>query len=440
MQHEQQQQKKTIMQIAAMCFGFFGIQFGWGLQMANMSAIYQRLGADEATIPLLWLAAPVTGFLVQPIVGYFSDRTWCRLGRRRPYFLGGAIFASLALLVMPHSHAVWMAAMTLWILDTAVNVSMEPFRAFVGDILPPAQRKTGYAMQSLMIGAGAVIASFLPMILSRVFMVSSAAAQGTIPMTIKLSFTIGAVVYISAIIITIITTPERPPQDMAAFEKHKAETRGIMPMFTDIFKGVITMPRTMVELAVVQFFTWLGMFGIWTSFAVGISQSVFKAPQGTELYERAMEWASACFGIYNFVAFLFAFVLIWLTQKFSSKKIHMWCLIAAGLGMLSIALSKFGVPLTKEYLILPMILLGIGWASILSMPYAMLSNAIPADKMGFYMGVFNFFIVLPQILGTLIYSGILKLLPEGNTIIVVALTGVFLLVAAFFTTMVKERE
>ncbi|MGB2578443.1 maltose/moltooligosaccharide transporter [Elusimicrobium simillimum] len=438
---EHTQSKKTLTQIAFMCFGFFGIQFGWGLQMANMSAIYSRLGADEAAIPLLWLAAPVTGFLVQPIVGYFSDRTWNRLGRRRPYFLGGAIFASLALLIMPHSHAIWMAAMMLWILDTAVNVSMEPFRAFVADILPQDQRKTGYAMQSVMIGAGAVIASALPFILTKWFGVSSMAAAGHIPMSVKLSFTIGAVVYIAAIIITIVTTPETPPKDIAAFEKHKADTSGITPMFTDIIKGIASMPKTMQQLALVQFFTWLGMFGIWTNFSGGVAKAVYGAfTSGTAQYEAASNWAGVCFSIYNGVAFLFAFALIWLTKKYTAKKIHIGCLVAAGVGMASLGLTKVGVNLTPQYLIFPMVLLGIGWASILSMPYAMLSNAIAAEKMGFYMGVFNFFIVLPQILGAFIYSGILLAIGQQNQIVAVALTGICFIIAALFTLKVKEAE
>ena len=246
---------KTFLQIMYMCLGFFGIQFGWALQMGNMSAIYSRLGAREDQIPLLWLAAPVTGLLVQPLVGYFSDRTWCRLGRRRPYFLGGAIFSMIALFLMPQASAIWMAVIALWILDTSVNVSMEPFRAFVGDILPENQRKTGYAMQSVMIGAGAVIASFLPQILTSLG-VSTEAPLGHIPNTVKYSFYIGAVVLMAAILATIKTTPEYPPADMEAFKKLQKQTVSLKKTLGEMARAFITMPSTMRRLAAVQFFTW----------------------------------------------------------------------------------------------------------------------------------------------------------------------------------------
>ena len=254
-QHEQ----KTFKQIMLMCLGFFGIQFGWALQMGNMSAIYSRLGASEAQIPLLWLAAPVTGLLVQPLVGYFSDRTWCRLGRRRPYFLGGAVFSAFALFLMPQASAIWMAVIALWILDTAVNVSMEPFRAFVGDILPENQRKTGYAMQSVMIGAGAVIASFLPQILAWAG-VSTEAPLGHIPNTVKYSFYTGAVVLLAAILTTVKTTPEYPPQDMQAFKNLQKQAVSLRKTLAEMARAFITMPQTMRRLAVVQFFYLGGIY------------------------------------------------------------------------------------------------------------------------------------------------------------------------------------
>ena len=269
-------------QIWNMSFGFLGIQFGWGLQMANMSAIYQYLGAREDEIPILWLAAPLTGLIVQPIIGYFSDRTWNRLGRRRPYFLGGAIAASLALLAMPNSSALWMAAGLLWILDASVNVSMEPFRAFVGDMLPHDQRKSGFAMQSLLIGAGAVLSSALPYVLTRGFGVSGESTVGSaIPPTVHVAFTIGAFVFFLGVLYTVVTTPEYPPEDLAAFEKAKRETSGLGHAFREIFQGIGSMPGPMRKLAAVQFFTWFALFCLWIYFAPGVAKRIFRgAPLG----------------------------------------------------------------------------------------------------------------------------------------------------------------
>lgn len=430
---------KTFLQIMFMCLGFFGIQFGWALQMGNMSAIYSRLGASEDQIPMLWLAAPVTGLLVQPLVGYFSDRTWCRLGRRRPYFLGGAIFSMFALFLMPQASAIWMAVIALWILDTSVNVSMEPFRAFVGDILPEAQRKTGYAMQSVMIGAGAVIASFLPQILTACG-VSTEAPLGHIPNTVKYSFYIGAVVLIVAILATIKTTPEYPPADMEEFNKLKKQAFNPLKTVREMFRAFITMPVTMRRLAVVQFFTWAAFMVMWVYFTPGIASGVFHATPGTAAYETAANWGSSCFGIYNGVAFVFAFALLWLTTKFSAKAIHIACLTVGGLGLGSLGLTLVGVQFTQMGLIFPMVCIGIAWSSILSMPYAMLSNALPADKMGFYMGVFNFFIVIPQICVNLFFGPFMKHVLGGSAIAAVGVGGLFLFIAAAFTLRVHDRQ
>ena len=430
---------KTFLQIMFMCLGFFGIQFGWALQMGNMSAIYSRLGASEDQIPMLWLAAPVTGLLVQPLVGYFSDRTWCRLGRRRPYFLGGAIFSMFALFLMPQASAIWMAVIALWILDTSVNVSMEPFRAFVGDILPEGQRKTGYAMQSVMIGAGAVIASFLPQILTACG-VSTEAPLGHIPNTVKYSFYIGAVVLIVAILATIKTTPEYPPADMEEFNKLKKQAFNPLKTVREMFRAFITMPVTMRRLAVVQFFTWAAFMVMWVYFTPGIASGVFHAAPGTAAYETAANWGSSCFGIYNGVAFVFAFALLWLTTKFSAKAIHIVCLTVGGLGLGSLGLTLLGVQFTQMGLIFPMVCIGIAWSSILSMPYAMLSNALPADKMGFYMGVFNFFIVIPQICVNLFFGPFMKHVLGGSAIAAVGVGGLFLFIAAAFTLRVHDRQ
>lgn len=422
-----------------MCLGFFGIQFGWALQMGNMSAIYSRLGVSEDQIPLLWLAAPVTGLLVQPLVGYYSDRTWCRLGRRRPYFLGGAIFAMIALILMPQASAIWMAVIALWILDTSVNVSMEPFRAFVGDLLPEPQRKTGYAMQSVMIGAGAVIASFLPQILTALG-VSTEAPLGHIPNTVKYSFYIGAAVLIAAILATVKTTPEYPPADMEEFNRLKKQPVSPLKTLKEMGQAFITMPSTMRRLAVVQFFTWAAFMVMWVYFTPGIASAVFHAAPGTAAYETAANWGSSCFGIYNGVAFVFAFALLWLTTKFSAKAIHIACLTIGGIGLGSLGLTLFGVEFTKTGLIFPMVCIGVAWSSILSMPYAMLSNALPAEKMGFYMGVFNFFIVIPQICVNLFFGPFMKHVLGSSAIAAVGVGGISLFIAAAFTLWVRDHK
>jgi maltose/moltooligosaccharide transporter len=434
-----QRPSMTLVGIFNMCFGFFGIQFGWGLQMANMSSIYNRLGAKEDEIPILWLAAPVTGLLVQPIVGYYSDRTWSKLGRRRPYFLGGTVFAALALIAMPHSSAVWMAAMLLWMLDAAVNVSMEPFRAFVGDLLPEAQRKVGYAMQSLLIGAGAVISSSLPYLLSWLG-VSEEAAPGTIPETVRVAFYVGAAVYVAAVMYTILTTREYPPENAEEFAKQRAAARNPVNVFRDIVSGIGSMPRAMVELAFVQFFTWCALFLMWIYFSVGVATRIFNAQPGTKAYEEASNWAGVCFSMYNGVAFVFAFGLIGLTRVYSAKSIHTVCLIAGGLGLGAYGLAFVGVPFDRYTLLIPMVGVGIAWASILSMPYAMLSNSIPQDRMGFYMGVFNFFIVLPQILAAFAFGPIMRMFLNNNALASVVVGGCCMLIAAGFTLLVRDRE
>src|SRR5450631_794866 len=288
-----------------MNFGFLGIQFGWGLQMANMSAIYEYLGARPDQIPMLWLAAPLTGLLIQPIIGQASDRTWGRLGRRRPYFLVGAVLSSLMLLLMPNCSSLWMAAGFLWILDAAINVSMGPFRAFVADILPEGQRTSGFAMQSLFIGLGAVIASSLPWLLTNVFhMVQAAGDTRAVPTTVRLSFYIGAVAFMGAVLWTIFTTPEYPPDDIDKFRKSKAEKVGIVANAKEIFSAIGEMPETMRKLGPVQLFTWLGLFCMWLYFPVAVAHNVFGAPdQNSPVYMLGVEWAGKCFGMYSLVCF-----------------------------------------------------------------------------------------------------------------------------------------
>jgi maltose/moltooligosaccharide transporter len=422
-------------QIWNMSFGFFGIQFGWGLQMANMSAIYQYLGADESTIPLLWLAAPLTGLIVQPLVGYYSDRTWTKLGRRRPYFLVGALCASFALIAMPNSSTLWMAAGLLWILDASVNISMEPFRAFVGDKLNKKQRKVGFAMQSVLIGLGAVLSSSLPYILTNWFNVSSE-SEGAIPQTVKIAFYVGAAVFFAAVLYTVLTTDEYPPEDLEEFEKMKRESAGVSNAFKEIFQGIGSMPKTMKQLAVVQFFTWFGLFCMWIYFIPAVATYIFGGSEhGSAEYQAGAEWGGVCFSVYNGVAFFFAFLLLLIVRKFSAKGIHTICLAVGGLGLISVPFVG-----DAKMLLVSMFGVGIAWASILSMPYAMLANAIPGNKMGFYMGVFNFFIVLPQIAASLGLGYVMKLLLGGNTMNAVILGGASLLIAGVCVRFVDADE
>ena len=560
------QRPLSFWQIWNMSFGFLGIQFGWGLQMANMSAIYQFLGVEEKDIAILWLAAPVTGLIVQPIIGYYSDRTWTRLGRRRPYFLVGAILASLALIAMPNSSVWWMAAGLLWILDASVNVSMEPFRAFVGDLLPPKQRKSGFAMQSLLIGLGAVLSSALPFILTEGFGVSKEATmQSPIPPAVKLAFYIGAVVFFSAVMVTILTTREYPPEDLEAFAKMKREKSGVGHAFAEIFQGIGSMPRAMKELSLVQFFTWLALFCMWIYFVPGVGKKVYggtplglhdpvaqklvednktslppavalarayeakkaelaaardhdqKGPwyepalrmfglakaepdpgesidaamlaalirssigataepaeketgspmvktfahalasnavnspdsPGIESaaaqlrdtlaagrrYQEGSAWGGVCFSAYNLVAFVFAFILLSLTRFLPAKKIHLACLAIGATGLIFASLAE-----KPSHLLLGMIGVGVAWASILSMPYAMLANVIPGNKMGFYMGVFNFFIVLPQILAAVALGKMVDKFLGGDAMKAVLAGGISMAIAALAVLIVGEES
>jgi maltose/moltooligosaccharide transporter len=429
-----QKPQLTFWQIWNMSFGFFGIQFGWGLQMANMSAIYQYLGAKESDIAVLWLAAPLTGLLVQPIIGYASDRTWGKLGRRRPYFLAGAILASLALIIMPNSGTVWMAAGLLWVLDASINITMEPFRAFVGDLLPKEQRKTGFATQSLLIGLGAVLSSALPYLLTNWFHINSAAGTKAIPRTVQLAFYTGSAVFLLAVLYTVARTKEYPPEDFAAFQRMKAESAGLGKAVSEIFTGIVEMPRAMRPLAIVQFFTWFGLFCMWIYFVPAVATRVFGGAPGSPEYQRGNEWGGLCFAMYNGTAFVFASVLLALVRTFSARTIHRACLLCGGAGLL------LTVALHRQYpLIGSMLLVGVAWASILSMPYAMLSNAIPSQKMGFYMGVFNFFIVIPQILASLGLGSLMKSVLHDNPMNAVLLGGCSMIIAALCVGLVPNE-
>jgi maltose/moltooligosaccharide transporter len=426
---------RSFWQIWNMSFGFLGIQFGWGLQMANMSAIYEYLGARADQIPILWLAAPLTGLLIQPIIGHSSDRTWGPLGRRRPYFLVGAILSSLMLILMPNASALWMAAGMLWILDASINVSMEPFRAFVADILPEGQRTTGFAMQSLFIGLGAVIASALPWLLTNVFhMVQVAGDTRAVPTTVRISFYIGAVAFMGAVLWTIFTTPEYPPDDIDQFRKEKTESVGLMANAREIFRAVREMPETMRKLGPVQLFTWLGLFCMWLYFPVVVAHNVFGASDpNSPLYKSGVEWGGMCFAVYSLVCFGFSFALPKLAWKLGRKNTHSLCLLCGAAGLMSVSVMH-----NKYLLLLTMVGVGIAWASTLSMPYAVLAASLPPARTGVYMGIFNFFIVTPEILASLFFGWIMNHFLNNNRIYAIIAGGVFLLIAAALMQRVRD--
>jgi maltose/moltooligosaccharide transporter len=426
-------------QIWNISFGFLGIQFGWGLQMANMSPIYKYLGASDSQIPMLWLAAPLTGFIVQPIIGAMSDRTWGRLGRRRPYFLVGAILSSLALIAMPNCSALWMAAGLLWILDASINISMEPFRAFVADKLPEEQRGVGFSMQSFFIGVGAVVAGMLPYILKNWFNVSSdTSATNAIPTNVKISFYLGAVAFLGAVLWTIFSTKEYPPEDLQAFQRKKTQSAGIGHFASEIFSALAEMPSTMKRLALVQFFTWLGLFCMWLHFSNAVPLVFGSSDPNSELFKSGAEWAGVCYAVKDAVTFIAAFALMAASKKFARKHIHGVCLTLGAIGLLSIGFIHGESQ--KSLLLIALALGGVAWASILSMPYAILSNALPPQRMGVYMGIFNFFIVLPEILAALTFGPLVKNLLGGNLVHAVMAGGVFMLIAAVLAQWVNEQS
>ena len=423
-------------QIWNMSFGFLGIQFGWGLQLANMSPIYKYLGAEESNISYLWLAGPITGLIVQPIVGSMSDRTWTRLGRRRPYFLVGAILASAALFVMPNSGAVWMAAGLLWILDASINITMEPFRAFVADKLPVEQRTTGFVMQSFFIGIGQTLANALPLILTAAG-VTGVLASG-IPLSTDYAFKIGAFAFLAAVLWTVLSSKEYPPDDMDEFLRMKREHAGVMGGFREIFSSIAQMPKTMKQLAVVQFFTWFALPCMWQFFGLSVARHVYGAVNADDpAFREGTEWAGLCFAVYNVVCFLIAFLLPALARATSRKGVHIIALLCGGLGLLSVYFAND--PGDKYLLWLSMAGVGIAWASILSMPYVILSTAVPPARMGVYMGVFNLFIVIPQVVMSFVTPYLINNVIGNDPLRVVLLGGLFLLVAAASVLIVRDE-
>ena len=494
----------TFWEIWNMSFGFLGIQIGFALQNANVSRIFETLGAKVENIPILWIAAPVTGLLIQPIVGYLSDRTWNRLGRRRPYFLVGAILASLALLAMPNSPALWVAAGMLWIMDASINISMEPFRAFVGDNLPSEQRTTGFAMQSFLIGTGAVAASILPWLLTTQFGVSNEAPPHMIPDSVRLSFYFGAAVFFLAVLWTVVRAKEYAPEEMASFTENQARegaaverrtaeeftvngrrqvrlgsillavgvllsawlasaaiyqvmilsagvaVAGLLLILSGLLQrsgrhdnGFVTilndfqdMPRTMKQLAWVQFFSWFALFAMWIYTTPAVTKHLYGTADPTSaLYNEGANWVGVGFGTYNGIAAVVAFAIPILAQRTNRRIAHAICLVCGALGLLSILVLE-----DPRFLLGSMVGVGIAWASILAMPYAILTGSLPPSKMGYYMGIFNFFIVIPQIVAAALLGFLVGRFFGGEAIYALAIGGASLILAALLTLRVEDKD
>ena len=422
-------------QLWNMSFGFFGIQFGFALQNANTSRIFSTLGASPDDLALFWLAAPVTGLLVQPVIGYLSDNTWHPTwGRRRPFFFLGAILAAIALFLMPNSAAVWMAVAVLWMMDAAINVSMEPFRAFVGDKLDTSQQTAGFAMQTFFIGCGAVIASLLPQIFAH-YGVSNVPVNGAIPDTVKYSFYVGGAVFLAAVSWTVFTATELPPPDMDRFQQQRKHARSFGVALREIVGGFGQMPKTMVQLAFVQFFTWIALFALWIYTGTAIAENVYGTVDAqSAAYQEAGNYVGVMFAVYNGVSALAAFLLPVLARATSRKACHTICLAIGGLSLASLFFIH-----EKTMLMVPMIGVGIAWASILTMPYAILAGALPANRMGYYMGLFNFFVVIPQIVSGLLLGFFTKHFFGGHTVNTLVLGGACMVLAAVLTLFVTDK-
>ena len=428
--------KLSLSQIINMSVGFFGIQFGWDLQRANMGSIYENLGANPDEVPFLFLAAPLTGLIIQPIIGYLSDRTWHpKWGRRRPYFMVGAILSSIALILMPYSSTLWMAAGLLWVLDTFGNVAMEPFRAFVTDKLPDSQVNRGFIMQSLTIGLGGSIASSLPWIMKNVFHHTNTAAVGIISENVKWSFYTGAFFFLSAVLYTVFTTKEYPPADINFRKKIKESNKGFIGGVKEIFGALGKMPDQMKRIAVVQFFTWPGLFLMWFYYSTAVAVNVFGGTNNNDpLYAEGRDFAGLTLAFYNVVTVAFAFFLPAIADKLGRKFTHALCLLCGAIGLIAVGWVKH-----KYMLYACMTGVGIAWTSILSMPYAMLSGSLPRDKVGIYMGIFNFFIVLPEIIASLGFKGIMKNVLHNDRVLAIQVGGgLFLLAAILCVLLVKE--
>jgi len=436
-----QKPKLSFWQIWNMSFGFFGIQFGFALQNGNASRILTTFGADVEHLSWFWLAAPLTGMIVQPLIGYYSDRTWTSLGRRRPYFLTGAILASTALMLMPNSQflanmlpPLYVGAGILMIMDASFNVAMEPFRALVADLLPADQRTLGFSVQTFLIGLGAVLGSWLPYIFAEWFGVEKIAAAGAVPYNVTISFYVGAVVFLIAILWTVVTTKEFPPDTEYIKEEAAKGTKGLSQIATDF----ANMPKTMRQLGLVQFFSWFALFSMWvfTSSAVAVHVYGLSPDDRSSLaFNEAGNWVGIIFGVYNGVSAIYALFLPFIAAKIGRKLTHSLSLIAGGIGLISIYFVH-----DPNILIFSMVGVGIAWASILAMPYAILAGAIPPQKMGIYMGVFNFFITLPQIFNGIVGGPIVKYIYGSQAIYSIVMAGLFLLIAAFCVRFVEDKD
>jgi maltose/moltooligosaccharide transporter len=497
------QQKPALhfIQIWNMCFGFLGIQMGFALQNANVSRIFQTLGAEIEDIPILWVAAPLTGLVVQPIIGYMSDRTWNRFGRRRPYFAIGAVFASLALFVMPNSPALWVAAGMLWIMDASINISMEPFRAFVGDMLPERQRTSGFAMQTFFIGIGAVVASALPWVMTNWFGVANTAGPGEIPLSVKLSFYIGGAAFFVAVMWTVLTTREYSPTELAEFDRarppeHTAydaslrsadayrlggiawsvigvagwfgitfwsldkqlyvlagglavfgvlqlvagrlrATQNTANAFYEIMHDLFHMPRVMKQLAVVQFFSWFALFALWIYGTAAVASFHFGSTDAaSRAYNDGADWVGILFAAYNGFAALAAIAIPFVASRIGCRLAHLVNMTLGGIGLISFIFVR-----DPNLLLVSMIGVGIAWASVLSLPYALLSNNLPAHKMGIYMGIFNFFIVIPQLVAASVLGLVLRVFFGLESIYGLVVGGCLMIVAGLATLLVdKDAE
>ena len=485
-------------QIWNMCFGFLGIQMGFALQNANVSRIFQTLGASVDEIPILWVAAPLTGLIIQPIIGYMSDRTWNRLGRRRPFFLVGAILASVCLIIMPNSPYLWFAAGMLWIMDASINVAMEPFRAFVGDMLPEKQRTSGFAMQTFFIGVGAVFASALPWVLTNWFDVSNMAPAGEIPQSVKIAFYVGGISFLLAVSWTVFRTREYTPEELAAFEAARVKDDepvvtidrpaqryltwgtisaalgltlwywvsshgldkelyvlagglvgfGLIQIvaarlqragrtesgFYEIVHDLFHMPRVMRQLAVVQFFSWFAMFAMWIYGTSAVTSYHFGTTDVTSAaFNDGADWNGILFASYNLFAAFAAMAIPFVANRLGCRMSHLINLWFGGIGLISFYF--IGNPVL---LLIPMLGVGFAWASILSLPYALLSNNLPAQKMGVYMGIFNFFIVIPQLVAASILGLLLREFFDLQPIFGLVIGGISLLVAGLVTLLVDK--
>lgn len=430
-----------------MSFGFLGIQMGFALQNANASRILQTFGANVEELSWFWLVAPITGMIVQPIIGHYSDRTWNRLGRRRPYFLSGAILAAIGLVLMPNASgftqylpALWVGAGMLMVMDASFNIAMEPFRALVADKLPTDQRTLGFSIQTVLIGLGAVIGSWLPYILANWFGVEAVAAEGIVPSNVIWSFFIGAAVLVGAIVWTVIRTKEYSPAEQALYTgepEAEEESKGILDIFTDFAK----MPKAMRQLGAVQFFSWFALFSMWVFTTPALAQHVWglaPSDRSSAAFNEAGNYVGVIFGVYNLVSAIFAIFLPVIAAKVGRKRTHTLCLIAGGIGLISILFVTS--PEMKWVLNLSMIGVGIAWASILAMPYAILAGAIPARKMGVYMGIFNFFITFPQIFNGIIGGPVVKYLYGNQAVWAIVTAGIAMIIAGLLVTFVEDKD